>query len=172
MRNPAGGALPLFESTVTVAVEVVPPVGVIEAGVTEHVPASTVVLQVSVMLWVNCAEGMRVTMNVVDWPAEMDADPGEISTPKSVPVPESAADWVADEAPAALSVTVRVPVAGPAAVGLKTTLMVQFCPMATVLPQVFVSLKGPEAAMLLMLKSAVPSFVNVTFMAELALIAA
>src|SRR5258706_15082825 len=55
--------------------------------------------------------------------------------PTAVPVPVRLAVC---GLPAALSVTVIVPVRVPAAVGVKVTLMVQFAPAATEVPQVLV----------------------------------
>jgi hypothetical protein len=52
-------------------------------------------------------------------------------------------------------------------VGEKIALMVHFCPPATVVPQLLVSLNAPEALMLLMLKAASPAFASVTVWAEL-----
>jgi hypothetical protein len=62
----------------------------------------------------------------------------------------------------ALSVTVRVPVLVPLAVGLKVTLMVQEALAATREPQVLVWEKSPLVLMLLMLSVAFPVFVSVT----------
>ena len=74
---------------VTVAVELLPPVGVMELGVTVHVPASTEVLQVRVVALVNSAEAVSVKVKVADCPAETDVEAGEIARAKSVPVPDS-----------------------------------------------------------------------------------
>ena len=62
--------------------------------------------------------------------------------------------------PAALSATLMAPVRTPAAVGVKVTLIVQFAPAATLLPHVFVWLKSPLIAMLLMLSVAEPELVR------------
>ena len=61
------------------------------------------------------------------------------------------------------SVTVIDPLLVPAAVGVKVTTMLQAAPAASLAPQLLVSAKSPLAAMLLMLKLAVPLFVTVTF---------
>jgi hypothetical protein len=64
--------------------------------------------------------------------------------------------------PAALSVTLNVPLRVPVAVGVKVTLIVHVPFTASVLPQLLVCAKSPLAAMLLMFSAAVPLFVNVT----------
>lgn len=77
------------------------------------------------------------------------------------PLPVS---WSVCGLPAALSVTVSVPVRAPDAVGVKVTEMVQVAP-ATKLPavvQVSVSLKSPVVAMELIVSVEVPRFVIVT----------
>lgn len=83
---------------------------------------------------------------------------------RSAPAPVSAA--VCGE-PEALSVTVRVPVRLPVAVGVKVTEMVQLWPAATVDPQVLVSAKSPEAAMVVMASAAAPEFARVMVCAGL-----
>jgi hypothetical protein len=70
--------------------------------------------------------------------------------------------------PEALSVIVRFPVRAPTCVGVKVTLIVQFFPAASVLPQGFVLVvraKSPLVAMLLMFRVAVPLLVSVTVFA-------
>jgi hypothetical protein len=57
---------------------------------------------------------------------------------------------------------VRAPVLVPPAVGLKVTLRVQLAPAATLEPQVWVWEKSPLAAMLVMLRAALPVFLSVT----------
>ena len=57
-----------------------------------------------------------------------------------------------------MSAMVTAPVRGPVAVGVKVTEMVQLAPAAKEVPHVFVSPKSPLAAMLLMLRAAVPLF--------------
>ena len=64
---------------------------------------------------------------------------------------------------------VTAPLRVPVAVGVKVTLMVQLAPAATVAPQVFVWVKSPLAAMLLMLSVALPGLVSVTLWAGLVL---
>ena len=53
----------------------------------------------------------------------------------------------------ALSVSVSVPLRGPAAVGLKVTRMVQLAPPARLVPQLLVWAKSPLAVMLVMSKA-------------------
>ena len=66
----------------------------------------------------------------------------------------------------ALSATFRVPARAPAAAGLKTTLMIQLEPAATVDPQPLVWVKSLELApateMLVTVKVALPLLVTVT----------
>jgi len=69
--------------------------------------------------------------------------------------------------PVALSVTVIVPGRLPAAVGVKVTLMEQLAPAATEGPQVLVWAYGALAAMLVMVRAAVPELVSVTVCAAL-----
>jgi hypothetical protein len=66
----------------------------------------------------------------------------------------------------ALSENVSVPVLAPVVVGVKLTLIVQFFPAATELPQVLVCEKSP-AIEILRVKSAEPLFVRVTFLTGL-----
>lgn len=61
------------------------------------------------------------------------------------------------------SLMVNVPLRDPVAVGLKPTVTVQVAEAAKLVPQVFVSLKSPVAARLVMLSPTVPVFVRVTF---------
>lgn len=78
------------------------------------------------------------------------------------PTPES--DTVCGLLPA-LSVTVKVPVRVPSAVGVKTTSILQFCFAASVAPQGLVLVpcaKSPDVAMLEMLSVEVPVLVTVT----------
>jgi hypothetical protein len=67
----------------------------------------------------------------------------------------------------ALSVIVSVPVRLPAAVGVKVTEMVQPALAATLVPQLFVWAKSPEAAIDVMVSAAVPELVSVTVCAAL-----
>ena len=69
--------------------------------------------------------------------------------------------------PVALSVTVIVPGWLPAAVGVKVTLMEQLAPAATEAGQVLVWEYGALAAMLVMVRAAVPELVSVPVCAAL-----
>ena len=84
---------------------------------------------------------------------------GERVTTGAVPVPVRLMVWVAG---LALSVMVTAPVLVPAAVGLKVTLRVQLPLTAMLDLQVFVWEKSPLAAMLVMLRVALPVFLSVT----------
>ena len=70
--------------------------------------------------------------------------------------------------PAALSLTESVAVRAAATVGVKVTLMVQFAPAATLVPQVLVCAKSPGLApvtvILLMVSVEPPVFDRVTFL--------
>jgi hypothetical protein len=85
-------------------------------------------------------------------------------TPEVVPVPLKAAVW---GEPLALSVTVRVPVRAPAAVGVKVTEIVQLAPAATLVPQLLVSAKSPDAAIELSVRAAWLELVSFTACAVL-----
>src|SRR5260370_2836409 len=68
----------------------------------------------------------------------------------------------------ALSVIVMLPVRAPSWVGVKVTLMMQFFPAASVLPQGFVLVAGansPLTTMLLMFSVELPVFATVTLLA-------
>jgi hypothetical protein len=67
-----------------------------------------------------------------------------------------------------LSVIVRVPVCGPVAVGVKTTLTVQELLAATLFPQVFVSEKAPLIAKLETERGGLPVLESVTAIGLLA----
>ncbi len=78
--------------------------------------------------------------------------------PGDVPVPVSA---TVCGLPVALSVTESVPLAFPAVVGAKLTLIVQELPAATLEPQVFVSEKPALVVIPEMLSAAVPLLLSV-----------
>lgn len=82
----------------------------------------------------------------------------EVASPKSCPVPLSVTVW---GLPAALSVTVRVPVRLPVAVGVKVTLIVQLEPAATEPAQVLVWAKSPEALMRSGVRAPLPGLLRV-----------
>jgi hypothetical protein len=69
--------------------------------------------------------------------------------------------------PVALSVSVMAPVLVPAAVGTNFTVTVQSAPPVSDVPQLFVCVKSPLAAMLVILRVAVPLLVRVTVFAVL-----
>jgi hypothetical protein len=79
--------------------------------------------------------------------------------------------WVVPLTLLALSVIVSVPLAEPAAVGVKVTLIMQLIPALSELPQVLVSAKslllGPVIATLVMTSVALPVLVNVRTCAAL-----
>ena len=80
----------------------------------------------------------------------------------AVPVPERLTVW---GLPVALSATLSVAARAPLAEGLKVTLIVQFAPAATELPQVLVWAKllevVPITARLVMVNAALPELVSV-----------
>jgi hypothetical protein len=80
-----------------------------------------------------------------------------------VPVPERATFW---RVPLALEEILRVPLRAPVAVGVKITLIVQFAPTATELPQLLLWERSLALtlviAMLVILKAAWLAFVRVT----------
>lgn len=67
-----------------------------------------------------------------------------------------------------MSVTVTAPLRAPVAVGVKVTVMEQLAAAAIELPQLLVWPKSPLAAMLVMVRLAVPVLVRVTFWVALA----
>ncbi len=84
--------------------------------------------------------------------------------PELAPVPFRATVW---GDPAALSVIVSVPARFPVAVGIKVTATVQVAPAATLVPQLLVWAKSPEAAIEVMASAAVPVLLTVTACAVL-----
>lgn len=62
------------------------------------------------------------------------------------------------------------PALGPAAVGVKVTLIVQLVPLARLVPQVLVCAKSPLVVMLAMFKTALPVLLRVTFRGALAVL--
>ena len=79
---------------------------------------------------------------------------GESAATGAVPVPDS-------------EIIVTAPVRDPVTVGLNVTLTEQFPPAATLAPQLFVWAKSPLAAMLEMVRAALPVLVSVTAWAVL-----
>jgi hypothetical protein len=90
--------------------------------------------------------------------AELDEASGTLKA-KSSPVPVSV---TVCGLPAALSVTVTLPVLIPVAVGSKVTLMVQLALAATLEPQVLVWEKSPLTVILETLRAALPVLLSVT----------
>jgi hypothetical protein len=89
----------------------------------------------------------------------------KLATGTPIPVPFKVAAWVLPATPLVLSVTVRVAVSAPAAVGVNVTLIVQELPAATgVLVEQVVPVEAtakelalvPLMAMLVMVRGAVP----------------
>jgi hypothetical protein len=68
-------------------------------------------------------------------------------------------DWLP---PAALSAMVTAPVREPAAVGVNVTLIAQLLPLATLLPQLFVSPKSPLAVIPVIDSGALPVLLKTT----------
>jgi hypothetical protein len=93
---------------------------------------------------------------------------GEIETDAELPVPERLTDC---GLPVALSATETNAERGPAAVGLKVTLIVQVELAASELPQLLERVKSlelvPDKEMLMILSVAFPEFVTETVWAEL-----
>lgn len=97
------------------------------------------------------------------WPAKVRLA-GESPAAGAMPVPLKLAVC---GLPAALSVTVNVPLRAPEAVGAKLTLIVQLPPTAKEEPQLFVWVKSPLVAILVMESAAVPLLDKVTVCAAL-----
>lgn len=85
-------------------------------------------------------------------------DPDAGPSVKSCPVPLRAKDCGLLRA---LSFTLMLPFVVPATVGLNVTVIVQFAPAFTVLPQLFVSEKSALTATAEMVNAALPTFVMV-----------
>jgi hypothetical protein len=87
---------------------------------------------------------------------------GETPPTVPVPVPAKVTDCVLPATPLLLSVIVRVPLTAPMAVGEKDTLIVQEPPVATLPPQVLVSLKLAVVEMIEIVSVVLPVFLRVT----------
>lgn len=109
--------------------------------------------------------GDNVTVKFTDEPCWTEALDGDTEIEKSTPVPVK---LTVCGLPEALSVKVNVPVLVPTAAGEKTTLTVQPAPGATDVPQLFVWLKSPFAAIDERLIAKSPTFVSVTCCGALA----
>jgi hypothetical protein len=116
----------------------------------------------------NPPDGLTLSVKAADWPAVMVPEVGEAKSEKSLvavePIPVRLTDC---GLPEALSVMLRVPVRLPDAVGVNVTLMVQFAPAATELPQVLVWAKSPLAETPVRFSEALPVFASVTVCAAL-----
>jgi hypothetical protein len=93
------------------------------------------------------------------WPENVSACGESVTTGARMPVPVKGMAWLP---PAALSATVTAPALGPAAVGVNVTLIVQLLPLATLLPQLFVSPKSPLALIPLIDSGALPVLLKTT----------
>ena len=126
--------------------------------------SGAVPLLVSVTVWAAADRPSAVAGKV-----RLAGDTPAVGTP--TPVPARDAVCVEPETFPALSVTVRVAVRLPAALGVNVTAIVQLPPAATLLAQVFVSAKSLELAplmvMLAMVRAAVPELMTVTVWAAL-----
>ena len=139
------------------------------AGVTTHFPSCSVrswelLLQASVTEPVNPPIGLSCRLYVAVWPAVTAAvvvpiPPNE----KSVPMPDSAIVCGLCGL-VALSVTIRVPVHVPDALGAKPTSMVQVAPADMLPPQLSYSVKSelPLIASWEMISGALPALLNVS----------
>ena len=94
-------------------------------------------------------------------------DPETGTTVKSPPVPVRA---TVCGLPVALSEMVSEPERAPAAVGVKVTVSVQEAFAATLVPQLLVCEKSPEAVALLIVRAEVPVFFSVTVCDALAVV--
>jgi hypothetical protein len=91
------------------------------------------------MALLNPPDGVMVKLKVTDRPAVTVCDAVESENEKSgVPVEPVPVRLTTCGLPEALSVTLTVPVRVPAAVGVNFTLMLQFPPAASELPQLLV----------------------------------
>ena len=82
------------------------------------------------------------------------------------PIPRSGICRGLSGAPSAI---VSAPIRGPAAVGVKVTAIVQLAPVVTLLPQLLVAAKSPEAAIFETASATVPVLVKVTVCGALVL---
>lgn len=68
-----------------------------------------------------------------------------------------------------MSKTIKVPLRGPGAPGLKVTAMAQLVPALTLLPQLLVAAKSPDAAICQTARAIVPALDKVTVCGALTL---
>lgn len=97
------------------------------------------------------------------WPPKLRLAPPS-ATIGAMPVPVS--DTICG-LPAALSLMVTAPLRIPLSAGVKVTLTVQLAPIPTLVPQLLVCAKSPDAAMLATVSAASPVFVNMNCLALL-----
>lgn len=102
---------------------------------------------------------------MADPPADAIVSPVELEVTETVSPPPLSATVCGE--PLALSVIASAPVRLPAAVGVKVTEMVQLALAVTLVPQVFVWAKSPDATIDVMTRAAVPELVSVTVCAAL-----
>jgi hypothetical protein len=129
-----------------------------------------VIAQLRFTVPVNDPVGASARLKLAVCPALIVCEVGE---PEAAPIVKPGAGEAAPDKlitcglPATLSVTVMLPVRLPVALGVKVTDIVQLPPAVTEFPQVFVSLKSPEAVMLLMVTTALPIFTRFVVCAAL-----
>lgn len=133
---------------------VVPEVAIAKGVVA--VIAVNVRLALPVFFRVTVSEGL-----VVPTDSEGKGDGVDKLTEGPVPVPDRVTVWVLPATPVALSVMVNVPVSGPAAVGLKVTLIVQEPPPKTLPTQLSFSPKSVVVATAVMASVTVPVLLRV-----------
>jgi hypothetical protein len=103
------------------------------------------------MMLLRLSAAVPVLLRVTTWAALVDPTnwPAKVRLPGATPaigataVPVKLTDCVLAAAPVAFSVTERVPVRVPVAVGLKLTVMVQLAPAAKEVPHILLSAKSP-----------------------------
>ncbi len=110
----------------------------------------------------NPPEGVTESVKVTDRPAGVVTEAGDTESEKSPPVVPEPERATVCGLPEALSVTLKVPVRVPDAVGPKVTLIAQLAPAATEPLQVLVAAKSPLAEMLLIVRVALPVLVSFT----------
>ena len=96
---------------------------------------------------------VTVACIVAVWPAFTLVAAGEMETPKSKPIPETATIW---GLPNALSLMLNVPLRSPLAVGSKTTAIVQLVPGVTLAGQPLFVVKSLPAVIPLITNGASP----------------
>lgn len=155
--------------TVIVVVDGPDPLGVTELGEIMQAAPWGAPLQVRLTAWLNPPDGVTVKLNFAGWPAVTGpvtaVAVSEKSTVPLVPVPVRVTFC---GLPEELSVTLKVPVRVPEAVGVNVTLMLQFPPAASELPQLLVWPKSPLAAIPAMVSVPLPVLESVTVCAALA----